>query len=237
MVDGIESDVVLLGIPGFRVGAVFESEGELVRRLTGRSIRTFLVEEVAAPLTLDFRLGVPAGAVRSPADTVPDPGYDSEEVRAFFDPATPVGRSLFLGPEKPIAEAIQTTTNHPAFRSAEIPAIGLYTDARSLARLYGLLSRGGSLEGVRLVSESSIIYYTEEQVNAEDVIFGGPVRLGLGYALDQPGGPSSFGHRGLGGALGFAHPEAGIGFGFVSNLLRPEDPRAGHLAAELYRCL
>lgn len=211
--------------------------GEVARRITDRTIGAFVAEEVAAPLGLRFRLGVLVHSAPSIADSVPDTSYESEEARAVFDPVSPVGKTLFLGPRKAIAEVMRTTTNHSAFRRAEIPAIGLYTDARSLARLYGLLATGGALDGVRLVSERSIARHTEEQVNAKDVILGVPVRLGLGYDLDQPGDDPSFGHRGLGGALGFADPEAGLGFGFVPSLLRPEDPRAGRLAEEVYRCL
>jgi hypothetical protein len=46
-----------------------------------------------------------------------------------------------------------------------VPSANANTDARSLARIYGLLTNGGALDGVRLVSEASIAAHTSEQVN------------------------------------------------------------------------
>jgi CubicO group peptidase (beta-lactamase class C family) len=58
-------------------------------------------------------------------------------------------------------------------------------------------------------------------------------RFGLGYMLHGSASPllasGSFGHPGRGGALGFADPESGIAFGYVTNGFRKSvtaDPRA-----------
>jgi hypothetical protein len=52
-------------------------------------------------------------------------------------------------------------------------------------------------------------------------------------------GPASFGHAGSGGSLGFADPDAGVGFGYVTNLwsFRIGEPRAPSLAAAVVACL
>ena len=72
-------------------------------------------------------------------------------------------------------------------------------------------------------------------------------RFGHGFMLtqDRPGaalGPNaiSFGHPGAGGSLGFADPDAGVGFGYVMNRMGPHillDPRAEALIAAVYESL
>ena len=51
---------------------------------------------------------------------------------------------------------------------------------------------------------------------------GLPTRFGLGFMLSHKvvrlgRGTRSFGHPGMGGSIGFADPDAGIGFGYVMN--------------------
>jgi CubicO group peptidase (beta-lactamase class C family) len=74
-----------------------------------------------------------------------------------------------------------------------------------------------------------------------------PTRFGLGVMLEQDWegggfgmGPQAYGHPGAGGSLGFCDPEAGVGFGYVTNTMGPYvlmDPRALALSREVYRCL
>ncbi len=105
------------------------------------------------------------------------------------------------------------TVNTRAWRAAEIPAANGHADARSLARLYGALARGGELDGVRVLSREAIERARVEQSYGEDaVLFGLPTRFGLGFMLDLPEhriAPQGdiFGHPGAGGSIGFADPE------------------------------
>jgi CubicO group peptidase (beta-lactamase class C family) len=73
-----------------------------------------------------------------------------------------------------------------------------------------------------------------------------PTRIGLGFMLtmpEMPLGPNErvFGHPGMGGSLGFADPDAKVGFGYVMNrmLLPPEmfDPRWPPLIDAIYASL
>ena len=63
----------------------------------------------------------------------------------------------------------------------------------------------------------------------------------IGVQLDslQGPGPGSFGHPGSGGSVGFAGPDAGVGFGYVMNRwsFRIGKPRASNLAAAVVACL
>lgn len=115
--------------------------------------------------------------------------------------------------------------------------------ARALARLYGALACGGIVDGVRILAATSIERARVEQSNGPDaVLFGWPTRFGLGFMLPQPGmgfgpSPNAFGHPGAGGSIGFADPDAHIGFGYTMNQMLgslPPDPRAERLIEALY---
>lgn len=116
---------------------------------------------------------------------------------------------------------------------------------RSLARLYGALACGGAVDGVNVMSAESIVRARTERSSGLDAVLGVSTRFGLGFILPQPEasfgtGTTSFGHPGAGGSVGFADPEAGIGFGYVinrmgTNILLDGRPRA--LIAALYTTL
>ena len=133
--------------------------------------------------------------------------------------------------------------NDRAHRAAEMPSENGHGSAAAIARVYGALSRGGELDGVQVLTSDEIDKAIVEQSNGPDAVLGLPMRFGLGFMLtrpDAPWGPNprTFGHPGLGGSLGFADPDAGIGFGFVVNRLPTTkdalSPRHGPLVDALY---
>ncbi len=219
--------------------------GEVVRRVTGRTLGTVFAEEVAAPLGLDFWIGMPAGLQDRVADLVDAPPAEDPAVAAYlalFNPSTWTGRAHFVGPQG-VGTAAETF-NQPAVRSAEIPAGGGIGTARSLARMYALLAAGGTLDGVTLLSPSTVKVFADEQQRGPDAVLIVETRYGLGYARPttlQPMGPNdeAFGHGGLGGSIAFADPIAGIGFAYTPNqLLFPrldETTRARALIDAVYR--
>ncbi len=127
-----------------------------------------------------------------------------------------------------------------------MPAAGGIGTARSLARVYGALAIGGSIDGADLVSADSIAAFTTTQVRGPDATLILDTRFGYGYARPTellPMGPNdeAFGHGGLGGSLAFADPVAGIGFAYFPNQLRfprlDGPTRSQALISALYRCL
>jgi CubicO group peptidase (beta-lactamase class C family) len=219
---------------------------EVVLRLTGVTIGEFIRREVVAPLGLDYWVGLPRTEHYRVARLCADPAFDDDLTYASMNPATLAGQAFFLGEERRLGTVFEQTFNDPEFRVAEVAAAGPHTDARSLARIYGALAQGGTLDGVTLVSPASIREFARQSLEGTDCIANIHSRLGLGYALNSPRryamgpNPGTFGHPGYGGATAFADPEAGIGFGFVSNALIADpgtDPRVQELIRALYGCL
>src|SRR5262249_21707986 len=125
------------------------------------------------------------------------------------------------------------------------PAINGHGSAAALARVYGALARGGELDGVRVLSSQGIDRARSLQAEGSCALMRIPVRMGLGYWLNQPGvagfglgpNPGAFGHPGAGGCLGFADPSARVGFGYVTNRMSSSmsvDPRATALIDAFY---
>ena len=211
--------------------------GEVVRRISGRSLGTFFAEEVAAPLGLDFWIGLPAAEeprvsrleLLGNSGVTPDVDLATlpENVRAMLE--------AFLDPDSLSQRALNVTKpplnwNTPEVHAAEIPAGNGIGTARSLARMYaGLI---GEVDGVRILTPETVANATVEQSNGPDRVLMVPTRFGLGYFLPSPfsplAGPRSFGHAGAGGSLGFADPDSGIAFGYVMNKMQQNlagDPR------------
>jgi len=253
MVDLLEkaSPVLPEGAHGYHAVTFGLLFGEIARRATGRSVGTILAEDLASPLGLDTHIGLPAGQHGRVADlqlTIPPPPTDDPEILAMMaeamGPNGPVGQALMVG-EKSVTNFAEIG-NSVEMRSAEQPAAGGISDARSLARMYSMLASGGVIDGQRIVSEESITAHRAEQWRGTDATLGDEKRYATGYMLaGTPAetfgpNPDAFGHPGMGGSLGFADPEAGVGYGYVMNHMIFEvavDPRARALADALYSCL
>ena len=213
--------------------------GEVVRRVSGRSLGAFFRESFAEPAGLDLHIGVPESALSRCADItmLAPPPELAVAMSANGEPSP-----LLLAFANPMGTGDH---NCEAYRRAEIPAINAHGNARSLARLYGALAHGGSAGGATLLAESTIGLAREEQSRGVDRVLSLPMRLGLGFWLSQPDEPGmgfgpgagSFGHPGAGGSIGFADPEAGIGFGYAMNRTGSHltvDPRAQALIDAVY---
>jgi CubicO group peptidase (beta-lactamase class C family) len=202
--------------------------GEVVRRVSGRSIGRYLSEEIAAPLGLDLWIGLPEtehhrvsriiavppdldALGRIDLDTLPEPVRDV--VAAYADPTSLTVRSLLTLVTPPLDH------NDPAEWSAELPSTGGICTARALARFYAALI--GEVDGHRLLTADTVAAATTVQACGVDRVLRIPVRIGTGFGLPTPDafwyGPTAFGFPGYGGSLGFADPATGLAFGYVMN--------------------
>ena len=212
--------------------------GEVVRRVSGKSLGTFFREEVAQPLGLDFWIGLPKALENRVAPILSaDPLRPNDPISSIYvamaDMASMQGLSVFNsggymlpGPDGELGY------NSQAAHAAEIGAAGGVTNARGLAGMYAPLANGGSLNGIHLVTQDDIARMTAvSSASALDATLLAPTRFGLGYAKtwDNRHEPSctkddsiilsesAFGHPGSGGFLGFADPEAKMSFGYTLN--------------------
>ncbi|MGK8558700.1 serine hydrolase domain-containing protein [Nocardia gipuzkoensis] len=137
--------------------------GEVIARVTGRSVGTFFAEEVAGPLGADFHIGLAAEHDRRVARLLPAPEGDKP-------PGFPVGVS-------------DANTVH--WRRAEIPAVNGHGNARSVAAVQSVLACGGTVGGVRLLSSDGCERVFGEQFRGTDRILDYPIRWGMGYRLEN----------------------------------------------------
>jgi CubicO group peptidase (beta-lactamase class C family) len=212
--------------------------GELVRRMSGEAIGSFLRGQVAAPLGANVSFGLPRRARARRAEYVFDPPRAPATDRGSETTADPRLRErAYLNP--PGATGIGTV-NTAAWQEAEIPSANLHAGARDIARVYDeLVSDAPSIVDREVLREA-----TREAAAGEDRVLGRPSRFGLGFQLTQPErplgpNPAGFGHFGAGGSVAFADPDAGVAFAYVMNRGGPQwrDPRNRALIDALYRAL
>lgn len=217
--------------------------GEVVRRISGKSLGTFFADEVAAPLGLEFWIGLPDEQHPRVAPLVtfepPKDQKSQELMRQFLGPDSLLGRALGA-PGGAFADT--QVYNRPELWAAEVPAANGITNARSLARMYAACV--GEIDGVRLLGEEQVKRATIPQTEGNDRILFFETKFGLGFMLSSAfspyGGPRGFGHAGAGGSVGFADPEHQIGFGYVMNKMQQNlsgDPRTLALINETYKAI
>ncbi|MFF7737924.1 serine hydrolase [Streptomyces sp. NPDC007984] len=208
---------------------------ELVRRVTGQGTGQWLASQVTGPLGLDLWLGLPeseagrAGRVGRVEGAEPAGGLRARPKRsvteAYEDPDSLTRRAFAAISPFP-------DQNDPAYLASALPATNAVATADGLARFYATLM-GDTAGAARLFTPETVeLARTEESAGPDRVLVVG-TRFGLGYMLHGTASPfltpGSFGHPGRGGALGFADPETGIAFGYVTNGFRKTvtaDPRA-----------
>jgi len=210
--------------------------GEVVRRITGRSIGTFFRDEVAEPLQADFHIGVDPSNFSRIADLIPAPAAEPQ----MELPADSIMGRVFTNV---IVDAEETRTD--AWRRAEIPAANGHGNAHAVVRAQTALANGGSAFGVELLSESGCSKALEEQTNGADLVLGIPIRFGMGYGLPgeaMPVSPSANAHfwGGAGGSTIVVDQDARLCFSYVMNQMQANvvgDPRGGSLGQAVYQSL
>ena len=211
-------------------------EGEVLRRVTGRSIGTFFREEVAEPLGADFHIGLP----------------ESEEPRVgvMSPPSEALGADAIEESSIAYRSAMSCPTsghecNTRAWRAAEIPAAGGTGNARSVARVHAALANGGTLDGKTLLSPEGVERIFTEQASGIDAVLGVDMRLGTGFGLMNETIPLSPNPRscfwgGWGGSIAVVDLDAELSVSYVMNNMADGligDLRGGLLVFAAYESL
>ncbi len=195
--------------------------GELVRRVSGKSLGQFFKDEIATPYGVDFHIGLPKSEFERVSKMIlykPTPGdVPSDFVKAMMTDPTSLQALAFANNGGWYFDA-------PNAWQAEIGGAGGISNARGLAGMFGslfgetpLLSKDRQTDMAKPVSEG------------DDLTLLIPTRFGQGFMLnidnrhlDGEGnsaimGEAAFGHVGMGGSIGFADPVAGFAFGYTMN--------------------
>jgi CubicO group peptidase (beta-lactamase class C family) len=196
------------GYHGFNQGHLV---GEVVRRVTGKTLGKFLAEEVAGPLGVgdDYHIGTPAEYDNKVSLLIQGRPFDlplSHEfsARALFNPrATPIDSWSI------------------PWRRAEIGALNGHCNARGIATLQSVVACGGA-HGVRLMSDAGRKRMLEQQCEGNDLVLGLPLRWGMGYSLageffGVPASSRVAWWGGNGGSMSFVDLDACMAIGFAPN--------------------
>src|SRR5947199_1143185 len=148
------------GYHGFTFGWLV---GEVVRRVSGKSLGTFFREEVVEPLGLDFWMGLPETHENRVAPIIqadpPDPsGPVSPMMMAIAMDQTSLQAILMFntgGYMLPGPDGVFGFNTRDA-HAAEFGSVGTLTNARGLAGMYAPVANGGNLKGVSLVNRESL---------------------------------------------------------------------------------
>jgi len=215
--------------------------GEVVRRISGKSLGVFFRDEVAAPLGADFHIGLAPSEDQRVGDMVPPTANET----AAAGVTARVARDSLLAKVMGNPAISPELANQRAWRGAEIPAANGHGNARSVARVLAALACGGTLDGVHMLSDATLARAIAEQCYGKDRVLGFPLRWGLGFMLasnEMPLSPNprTFGHGGWGGSLGFADCDARVSWAYVMNKMSPGtsgDTRVAGMLGALYASL
>jgi len=207
--------------------------GEVIRRVSGRSVGTLFAEEVAGPLDADFHIGLAPEHDQRIAESLPDPDPTLAQIENDL--------LAEIWGDPPYDAGTAATT---AWRRAEIPAGNGYGNARSIAAVQSVLACGGEARGVRLLLEAGCDAVFEEQANGIDRCLGVQTRLGMGYGLPSAAMPLSPNGRtcywgGRGGSLVVVDLDAQMAVAYVMNqmLVTLTDTRAPSIVSAAYAAL
>ena len=210
--------------------------GEVVRRISGRSIGQYFADEIAKPLQADFHIGTAeehwprVGNLIPPEEGVAQAGADADSIAA----------RTFANPQPRAADSATA-----GWRLAEIPAANGHGNARSVVRAQTPMANGGRAFGVELLSADGAARIFDEQSLGVDLVLGVPIRFGMGYGLTSdvmPMGPNP--HTaywgGWGGSTITVDQDARMCCSYVMNKMAPGvlgDPRGFSLLQAAYQSL
>lgn len=206
-----------LGYHAISIGNIM---GEIIKRISGKSVGNFFREEIAEPLNIDFHIGLDdkhhdrVAEIHQPIAEDPSTLFDMEEGSIMHRVMT---NGIMTSPD----------ALTPEWRRAEVPAAGGHGNGRSIAESMALIANGGSYKDKQLFSEEIAQHALKEQIQGTDLVLGEPLRWGIGFAL--PINNSTW-HSyftsdqvcfwaGWGGSMSIADMEKKVSFGYTPYMM------------------
>jgi CubicO group peptidase (beta-lactamase class C family) len=188
--------------------------GEIIRRVTGQSIRDFLTARVREPLKMRyFNYGVsPEQLDRVAVDSFTGP-----------TPTWPYKNLVRIAFGASMRELVELA-NDSRFRTAVVPAGNIIATPEEISRFFEALLCGGSFEGTRVFDQRTVARATRPQVMGQvDRVLMMPIPLSMGFMLGGrtfgffgPRTANAYGHLGFTNVLGWADPDRDISVAFMN---------------------
>ncbi|KAL4946535.1 hypothetical protein BDV06DRAFT_182352 [Aspergillus oleicola] len=210
--------------------------GELVKRVSGKTLPQFISDEFAIPLNADFYLGI-------------QNEKEWGRIAEMIPPATGLPPGLLDNapePNHPMYIALRamrgvrmepTISSTPAFRRCGIGSMGGLSNAAGFNKILEIITNKGSLNGKTYLKESTIQLIFEKQAEGIDLVLGTPLKLGMGFGIGStgikwmPDGKVAF-WGGYGGSIAIVDLDRGVTFTYAMN--RMENGTLGNSNAEAY---
>jgi CubicO group peptidase (beta-lactamase class C family) len=192
--------------------------GEVVRRVTGRSIQELFDERVRAPYGLDFYLGLPEELEPRFATTLPM--LPTPEQQAEIDAEVTASESLggiAFNEHRADAPELWDFPNQRIARAQGQASAGGVASARGLAGMYAAATTG--LNGrPPLLKPDTMAEFAQIQSIGYDLVSRVHKAFGLGFSAVTEFypflGQGAFGHSGAAGSHALADPRSGLAYGY-----------------------
>jgi CubicO group peptidase (beta-lactamase class C family) len=214
--------------------------GEVIRRITNRTVGTFFREEIAEPLQADCHIGLAQTDDSRAAEMIPPPMWQPGDPRYVSSASLPEMSQKSMYPlidqDNPVA-----VSRSRAWRAAEIPSANGYANAHSVARMAAVLACG-EIDGIWLLTLPTIEKAFQEQCYGTDLILEVPIRWALGFVLVSKEMPFAPNPRALfmlggGGSAVVVDPDARLSLAYVMNNCVGSAYEGDERALSLFRAL
>ena len=204
---------------GYHAITIGNLMGEIIKRISGKTVGNFFREEIAEPLDIDFHIGLDdkhhsrVAEIHQAVESNPEDIFELEEGSVMQKVMT-----------NGIISAPDALT--PEWRRAEIPAAGGHGNGRSIAESMALMANSGTYKGKRIFSDELMKFALEEQIRGNDLVLVEPLRWGIGFGLPIDNA-SWMGYleegacfwAGWGGSMSIADTTKRVSFGYTPCLM------------------
>lgn len=207
--------------------------GEVVKRITGRSVGTILKDDICGPEGIDFQIGLPEADEPRVGDML------RPRALAPLGDITPARRAAF------VSKWSSPDRGGRTWREIEIPSANGHGTALGVASLYEAYARGGVVGKDRsLMRRETLEALTRPRVDGTDLVLPMPTKFGAGIMINGHGNfgpnPETLGHSGWGGSMAIGDPARELAAAYIMNRQSSSlvgDPRAVRLVEAAYGCL
>lgn len=206
--------------------------GEVVRRITGRTVGNILKEDICGPAGIDFQIGLPEA--------------DEPRVGDMLRPRALAPLGNLTAPRRAafVAKWSSPDRGGRAWRQIEIPSANGHGTALGVARLYEAYATGGRIAGKDRLRRETFEALIRPRTDGPDLVLPFDTRFGAGIMINNHGkfgpNPDTLGHSGWGGSMAIADPARELAAAYVMNRQAATlvgDPRPCRLIEAAYGCL